>query len=143
MLRVFYYELLQRIETITEELYQQQLMHLSPSLKLKRQQYAKRHDKVIFQHATFAHVAKVVKEILEALGCLTQFDVFIRHCIFQLSFVPIDDSQQGTVALHFLRKKLNIRSILGSPQKTRNVFYTESGKMGKVISITRNGQYFE
>ena len=49
-LGVVYYELLEPNETITAERYQQQLMQLSRALKFKRPQYAKRHDKVIFQH---------------------------------------------------------------------------------------------
>ena len=68
-LGVAYYELLQPNETITAESYQQQLMQLSRVLKFKRPQYAKRHDKVIFQHDNVRpHVAKVVNETLEALN---------------------------------------------------------------------------
>ena len=68
-LEVVYYELPQPNETITAERYQQQLMQLSRALKFKRPQYAKRHDKVIFQHDNARpHVAKVVKETLEALN---------------------------------------------------------------------------
>ena len=64
-----YYELLQPNEIITAERYQRQLMQLSRALKFKRPQYAKRHDKVIFQHDNARpHVAKVVKETLEALN---------------------------------------------------------------------------
>ncbi|GFU96600.1 hypothetical protein TNCV_727131 [Trichonephila clavipes] len=69
------------------------------------------------------HVAKVMKETLEALGCPTQFDVFIRHCTFRLSFVPVDDSRTGTVAPHFLRRS----SILGrflDHLKRRGMFST-------------------
>ena len=58
---VVYYELLQPNETITAERYQQQLMQLSRALKFNRPQYAKRHDNAR------PHVAKVVKETLEAL----------------------------------------------------------------------------
>ena len=68
-LEVVYYELLQTNETITAKRYQQEFMHLSRALKFKRPQYAKRHDKVIFQHDNARpHVAKVVKETLEALN---------------------------------------------------------------------------
>ena len=64
-----YYELLQPNETITAERYQQKLMQLSRALQFKRPQYAKRHDKVIFQHDNaWPHVAKVVKETLKALN---------------------------------------------------------------------------
>ena len=68
-LGVVCYELLQPNETITAERYQRQLMQLRWALKFKRPQYAKRHDKVIFQHDNARpHVAKVVKETLEALS---------------------------------------------------------------------------
>ena len=68
-LGVVYYELLQPNETITAECYQQQLMQLSRALKFKRPQYAKRHDKVIFQHGNARPlVSKVVKETLKALN---------------------------------------------------------------------------
>ena len=68
-LGVVYYELLQPNETITAERYQQQLMQLSRALKFEHPQFPKRHDKVIFQHDNaWPHVAKVVKETLEALN---------------------------------------------------------------------------
>lgn len=66
---VVYYELLKPNETITGERYQQQLMQLSRALKVKRPEYAKRHDKVVFQHDNARpHVARTVKETLEALN---------------------------------------------------------------------------
>ena len=68
-LGVVFYELLQPNETITSERYHQQLMQSSRALKFKRSQYAKRHDKVIFQHDNARpHVGKVVKEASEALN---------------------------------------------------------------------------
>ena len=68
LLRVIYHELLQPNETITGKRYQQQLMQLSRALKVKCPQYAKRHDKVIFQYDNARpHVAKVIKETLKAL----------------------------------------------------------------------------
>jgi len=58
-LGVVYYELLQLNESITGERYSQQLMQLSRALKQKRQDYAKRHDKMIFQHDNArSHVVK-------------------------------------------------------------------------------------
>ena len=67
-LRVIYYELLQSNKFITGECYQQQLIQLSLAFKLKHPQYAKRHDKVNFQHDnTEPHVEKVVKDTLEVL----------------------------------------------------------------------------
>ncbi|UYV78940.1 SETMAR [Cordylochernes scorpioides] len=85
-LGVIYYELLQTNETITGERYQQQLMRLSRALKIKRPLYAKRHDKVIYQHDNARpHVAKVVKETLEAL----QWDV-LPHPLYSPDIAPSD-----------------------------------------------------
>ncbi|UYV73498.1 hypothetical protein LAZ67_10003810 [Cordylochernes scorpioides] len=85
-LEVIYYELLQPNETITGERYQQQLMRLSRALKIKRPLYAKRHDKVIYQHDNARpHVAKVVKETLEAL----QWDV-LPHPLYSPDIAPSD-----------------------------------------------------
>ncbi|UYV65740.1 ALG2, partial [Cordylochernes scorpioides] len=86
LLGVIYYELLQPNETITEERYQQQLMRLSRALKIKRPLYAKRHDKVIYQHDNARpHVAKVVKETLEVL----QWDV-LPHPLYSPDIAPSD-----------------------------------------------------
>ncbi|UYV61858.1 hypothetical protein LAZ67_1006867 [Cordylochernes scorpioides] len=85
-LGVIYYELLQSNETITGERYQQQLMRLSRALKIKRPLYAKKHDKVIYQHDNARpHVAKVVKETLEAL----QWDV-LPHPPYSPDISPSD-----------------------------------------------------
>jgi hypothetical protein len=44
-------------------------MQLSRALEEKRPRYAKRHDKVIFQHGNArVHVSKQVEEMLETLG---------------------------------------------------------------------------
>ena len=68
-LGVVYHEILQPNETSTAEYYQQQLMQLSRALKFKCPHYAKRHDKVNFQHENArSYAAKVVKETLEALN---------------------------------------------------------------------------
>ncbi|UYV62510.1 hypothetical protein LAZ67_2000910 [Cordylochernes scorpioides] len=85
-LGVIYYVLLQPNETITGERYQQQLMRLSRALKIKRPLYAKRHDKVIYQHDNARpHVAKIVKETLEAL----QWDV-LPHPLYSPNIAPSD-----------------------------------------------------
>ncbi|UYV73022.1 hypothetical protein LAZ67_10001583 [Cordylochernes scorpioides] len=85
-LGVIYYELLKPNETITGERYQQQLIRLSRALKIKRPQYAKRHDKVIYQHDNARpHVAKVVKETLEAF----QWDV-LPHPLYSPDIAPSD-----------------------------------------------------
>ena len=123
-LEVVYYGLLQPNETITAERYQQQLMQLSRALKFKSPQYAQRHDKVIVQHDNARqHVAKVVKETLEALN----WDV-LRHPSYSPDITPSDYHLFRSMAhgladeefLHILMKKPKIGSILGSPQKMRN-----------------------
>jgi len=66
---VAYYELLQLNETITGERYQQQLIQLNRALKQKRPDYAKRHDKMIYQvDNARPHVTKPIKETLEAFN---------------------------------------------------------------------------
>ena len=60
--------LLQPRLTITAEVYREQLIQLNNALQRKRPEYAKRHDKVIFQHDNSRpHVARSVKDTLEAL----------------------------------------------------------------------------
>lgn len=83
---VVYYELLKSGQTINGEQYRQQLMDLSRALKEKRPKYAKRHDKVIFQHDNARpHVAKPVKETLEALN----WDV-LPHPLYSPDIAPSD-----------------------------------------------------
>ena len=66
---MIYYELLELGQSINAKRYQQQLIQLDRALRQKRPEYAKRHDKVIFQHDnTRPHVEKLVKETLESLG---------------------------------------------------------------------------
>jgi len=66
---VMYYELLQLSQTINAECYRQHLLNLNRTLKEKRPQYAKRHDKIILLHNNARPpIAKPVKEIIVALG---------------------------------------------------------------------------
>ena len=84
-LGVVYYELLQPNETITGERFQQ-LMQLSQALKQKQPYYVKRHDKVIFQNDNARpHVAKPIKETLEALN----WNVLSYRHILQILLFPI------------------------------------------------------
>lgn len=63
---VLYYELVQPNERITGERYQKQLIQLSCALKMKRPEYAQRHDKVIFQHDNaLPYISRIVKKTLE------------------------------------------------------------------------------
>ena len=117
-----YYELLQPNETITAERYQQKLMQLSRALQFKRPQYAKRHDKVIFQHDNaWPHVAKVVKETLKALNWN-----ILSHPPYSPDIAPSDYHlfwswlMAWLSSISLLMKKPKIGSILGSPQKMRN-----------------------
>ena len=80
---IVFYELLQPDKTVNAPLYKEQLTQLSLELQHKRPEYAKRHEKVIFQknNAT-PHVAKLVKEKLETLG----WEVLTHH-IHQISLL--------------------------------------------------------
>ena len=85
-LGVVYYELLKPIETITGNRYQTQLMRLSRTLKEKRAQYQKRHEKVILQHENARrHVARPVKTYLETL----KWEV-LPHPPYSLDVTPSD-----------------------------------------------------
>ncbi|UYV84120.1 hypothetical protein LAZ67_X001233 [Cordylochernes scorpioides] len=116
-LGVIYYELLQPNETITGE-----------PLKIKRPLYAKRHDKVIYQHDNARpHVAKVVKETLEA----PKWDV-LPHLPYSPDIAPSDyhmfrSMTHGLAEQHFTSyEEAKNWVMFGSPQKTRNFFDTES-----------------
>lgn len=66
---VLYYELLKPGQTITAERYCEQLIALNCSIKNKRPEWATRHGKVVLLHDNARpHVAKPIKNILEALG---------------------------------------------------------------------------
>ncbi|UYV60657.1 hypothetical protein LAZ67_1001770 [Cordylochernes scorpioides] len=114
-LGVIYYELLQPNETITGERYQQQLMRLSRALKIKRPLYAKRHDKVIYQHDNARpHVAKVVKETLEAL----QWDV-LPHPLYSPDIAPSDYHMLEMKSLLFQCGQMAISAYLHSTSTTQ------------------------
>lgn len=73
-------------ETITGNRYREQLIHLSRALHQKRPEYAKRHDRLIFQHDNARpHVARPVKETLEALG----WEV-LPHPLYSPDIAPSD-----------------------------------------------------
>lgn len=66
---VIHYELLKPGETITGELYRQQLIRLKRVLAEKRPEYANRHEVVILQHDNARpHIARPVKTYLENSG---------------------------------------------------------------------------
>jgi len=63
-----YHELLKSGQTVTGDLYQEQIIRLSQILHEKRPEYETRQHKVILFHDNARlHVTKLVKEILEAL----------------------------------------------------------------------------
>ena len=65
---IVYNKLLQPGTNINAQLYKEQLIQLSLELQHKRPEYAKRHEKVNFQHDNAKPlVAKLVKETLETL----------------------------------------------------------------------------
>ena len=66
---VLYYELLKSGQTITGELYRQQLIRLKQAIDEKRPEWATRHEKLIFHHDNARpHVAVPVKNYLENAG---------------------------------------------------------------------------
>lgn len=99
---MIYYELLKPNETITAAHYQEQIVHLSRPLRQKRPEYAKRHDKVIFQHDNARpHVARQVKKALELLG----WDV-LPHPPYSANIAPSNyhlfrSMQHGLSEQHF------------------------------------------
>ncbi|UYV75796.1 hypothetical protein LAZ67_13001380 [Cordylochernes scorpioides] len=146
-LGVIYYELLQPNETTTGELYQQQLMRLSRTLKIKRPLYATRHDKVIYQHDNSRpHVAKVVKETLEAL----QWDV-LPHPLYSPDIAPSDyhmfrSMTHGLAEQHFTsyeEAKNWVNVWIASKDEE---FFRHGIRMlpeGWEKVVAKDGQYFE
>ncbi|UYV76611.1 hypothetical protein LAZ67_14001442 [Cordylochernes scorpioides] len=141
-LGVIYYELLQPNETITGERYQQQLMRLSRALKIKRPLYAKRHDKVIYQHDNARpHVAKVVKETLEALP----------HPLYSPDIAPSDyhmfcSMTHGLAEQHFnsyeeAKNWVNVWIASKDEEFFRHGIRMLPERSEKVVA--KDGQYFE
>ncbi|UYV65331.1 hypothetical protein LAZ67_3003970 [Cordylochernes scorpioides] len=146
-LGVIYYELLQPNETITAERYQQQLTRLSRALKIKRPLYAKRHDKVIYQHDNARpHVAKVVKETLEAL----QWDV-LPHPLYLPDIAPSDyhmfrSMTHGLARQHFTsyeeaKNWVNVWIASKDEEYFRHGIRMLPERWQKVVA--KDGQYFE
>ncbi|UYV60194.1 hypothetical protein LAZ67_1000361 [Cordylochernes scorpioides] len=146
-LGVIYYELLQPNETITGERYQQQLMRLSLSLKIKRPLYAKRHDKVIYQHDNARpHVAKVAKETMEAL----QWDA-LPHPLYSPDIAPSDyhmfrSMTHGLAEQHFTsyeeaKNWVNIWIASKDEEFFRHGIRMLPERWEKVVA--KDGQYFE
>ena len=116
-------------------------------MKFKRSQYAKRHDKVIFQHDNARpHVAKVVKETLEALN----WDV-LPHRPYLPDIAPSDyhlfqSMAHGLAEQHFTsyeEAKNWVDSWIASKDEE---FFKRGIRMlperwPKVVE--RDGQYFE
>lgn len=81
---IVYHELVQPRQTINGECYKQVLIDLNNVLKQKCTEYFERHDQVLFQHDNaHPHVAKPLKETLEALGC-NFYPTCIIHKVFLL-----------------------------------------------------------
>lgn len=65
---VVYYELLKPSQTVTAELYKEQLTRLQQALEEKRPEWLDRHAKIILQHDNARpHVAKAVKDHINEL----------------------------------------------------------------------------
>jgi len=146
-LGVVYYELLQPNETITGERYQQQLMQLSRALKQKRPDYAKRHDKVIFQHDNARpHITKAVKETLEALN----WDV-LSHPPYSPDIAPSDYHLFRSITHDLSEQRFHsyedTKKWIDSWIASKDVSFFRRGihllpeRWKKVV--TSDGQYFE
>lgn len=109
-------------------------MQMSRALKLKCPQYAKRHDRVIFQHDNAQpHVAKVVKDILEAL----QWDV-LHHPPYSPDITPSDNHlfrsmTHGLVEQHFtsyeeVKNWVDSRIASKDEKNTESVCYLKDGE---------------
>ena len=122
-------------------------MRFSRALKLKRPQYAKRHDKVIFQHDNARpNVAKVVKETLEALN----WDV-LPHLPYSPDIAPSDYHLFRTISYgldkqHFTSYK-EAKNWVDSWIASKDEEFCKRGirmlpaRWSKVVE--RDGQYFE
>ena len=86
MKEVVYYELLKQGETITGEVYRQQLMGLKQALAAKRPEWDNRHDKIILQHDNARpHVAISVKNYLDRQSWET-----LPHPLYSPDMAPSD-----------------------------------------------------
>ena len=66
---IVYYELLEPGKTVDGQRYHQQMINLNHVLIEKRQEWAKRHGKVILLHdIALSHTSKLAKNTLKSLG---------------------------------------------------------------------------
>jgi len=144
---IVYYELFQPGTTINAQLYKEQLTQLSLELQHKRPEYAKRHEKVIFQHDNARpHVAKPVKETLETLG----WDV-LPHPPYSPDIAPSDyhlfRSMQSALTGEKFTSCADIKNWLDNwiASKTTEFFYSGIHSLPERWSkvITFEGNYFE
>lgn len=146
-LGVVYYELLQPSETITGALYRTQLIRLSRTLKEKRPQYSKRHDKVILFHDNARpHVSRVVKTYLETL----KWDI-LPHPPYSPDIAPSDfhlfRSMTHDLAEQHFRSYEETKNWIDSWIASKDEQFFRRGiqklpeRWEKVVS--RDGNYFE
>lgn len=97
---VIYHELLKQGETVTGDLYREQIIRLSQALHEKRPEYEKRQHKVILLHDNARpHVTKRVQEMLQLL----QWEV-LPHAPYSPDCAPSDYHLFRSMA-HSLSKK--------------------------------------
>ena len=97
---IIYYELLQPKQTITADLYSQQLIRLSHALETKRPHRAKGERKVILLHGNARpHVAKTTRSTIENLG----WEV-LSHPAYSPNLAPSDYHFFRSMQ-HFLSEK--------------------------------------
>jgi hypothetical protein len=123
MKEVVYYELLKQGETITGEVYRQQLMGLKQALAAKRPEWDNRHDKIILQHDNARpHVAIPVKNYMDR-----QNWEILPHPLYSPDMAPSDyhfscrctQRWHSSTSLHMKTSKN--RSMTGSPQNNQNI----------------------
>ncbi|GFU56199.1 mariner Mos1 transposase [Trichonephila clavipes] len=116
-----YYELLKPSETVNTDRYKQQLLNLNDAILEKREQYKKRHPKVIFLDDNApSHHAKSTKDIVKALGCdmrLIPQTWFLPN----ITYLHHWDTHWRTNA-SLLSKTSNLGLMTGWPQKTNHFF---------------------
>lgn len=144
---VVYYELLKPGEVVTGERYREQLLSLSRALKEKRPEYAKRHDKVILLHDNARpHVAKSVKEILEALG----WDV-LPHPPYSPDIAPSDyhlfRSMANSLAEEHFQSYEDVKKWVDKWITSKNESFFRDGIRALPhkweMVLANSGQYFE
>ena len=100
---VVYHELLKSGQTVTGDLYQEQIIHLSQALHRKRPEYKTRQHKVILLQRSASRYKTCQENVKNtSLGSATSCGLFTGLCPFRLSLVSTDDTRTCRGTLQFL-----------------------------------------